>query len=153
MKVRLTSPGAKVPVRADDGSAGFDLFVPYDIEIRPGRNLIPLYIQIELDHHTEAQIRPRSGFSLKGMEGYAVDDAETPRRYDADVILGTVDESYRGTVGVIVKSYEREPFIVKAGTRIAQMVISRYRGRPFEVAAELSGTERGEQGFGHTGAR
>lgn len=153
MKVKLLSEGAKVPTRAENGAAGYDLYVPYDFEVKPGRNVIPLDIQIELESGTEAQIRPRSGFSLKGMEGYLPEDMETPKRFDADVLLGTVDESYRGTVGVIIKSYETIPFIIKAGTRVAQMVIERYCKKPFEIVSELSGTKRGKGGFGHTGTK
>lgn len=153
MKVKLLSEGARVPVRAEAGAAGYDLYVPCDFEVKPGRNVIPLDIQIELDAGTEAQIRPRSGFSLKGLEGYLPEDMETPKRFDADVLLGTLDESYRGTVGVIIKSYESTPFIVKTGTRVAQMVVERYCDDPFEVVSELSDTERGEGGFGHTGTK
>lgn len=153
MKVKLLSEGARVPVRAEAGAAGYDLYVPCDFEVKPGRNVIPLDIQIELDAGTEAQIRPRSGFSLKGLEGYLPEDMETPKRFDADILLGTLDESYRGTVGVIIKSYEPAPFIVKAGTRVAQMVVERYCDDPFEVVSELSDTERGEGGFGHTGTK
>lgn len=153
MKVKLLSQGAKVPTRAEEGAAGHDLYVPRDFKVIPGRNVIPLDIQIELDPGTEAQIRPRSGFSLKGMEGYLATDPKTPKRFDADVILGTIDESYRGIVGVIIKSYESEPFIVKAGTRIAQMIIGHYCNNTFETVSELSETKRGENGFGHTGTR
>lgn len=153
MKVKLLSPGAKVPTRAEEGSAGYDLYVPCDFIVNPGRNLIKLDISIELEPKTEAQVRPRSGFSLKGIEGYLIDDLDTPRRFDADVILGTVDESYRGIVGVIIKSYESIPFIVKQGTKIAQMVIEHYCSEPFEIVSELSETERGKGGFGHTGSK
>ena len=87
------------------------------------------------------------------MEGYFMNDLNTPKRFDADVILGTVDESYRGIVGVIIKSYESEPFIIKAGTKIAQMVIEHYCNESFEIVSELSETARGEGGFGHTGTK
>lgn len=153
MKVKLLSPGAKAPKRAEEGAAGYDLYVPCDFMINPGRNLIKLDICIELDPETEGQIRPRSGFSLKGIEGYLAEDLETPKRFDADVIIGTIDESYRGIVGVVIKSYEFIPFVVKEGTKIAQMVISHYCNTPFEVTTELSETKRGEGGFGHTGTK
>lgn len=153
MKVKLLSPGAKVPTRAEKGAAGYDLYIPCDFVISPGRNLIKLDISIELEPGTEAQIRPRSGFSLKGIEGYLTDDMDTPKRFDVDVLIGTIDESYRGIVGVIIKSYESIPLVVKKGTKIAQMVISHYCNEPFEVVTELSETERGEDGFGHTGTK
>lgn len=153
MKVKLLSQGAKVPTRAEEGAAGYDLYVPANFEVKPGRNVIPLDIKVELDPGTEAQIRPRSGFTLKGMEGYLMTDLDTPKRFDADVIIGTVDESYRGVVGAIIKSNETGPFIIKAGTKIAQMVIEHYCSDPFEIVSELSETKRGENGFGHTGTK
>lgn len=151
MKIKLLSPGAKVPKRAESGAAGFDLFTPADVIIKPGRNLIPLDIQIELNPGMEGMIRPRSGFTLKGMEGYPTGGSDTPIRYDADVLIGTIDESYRGNVGVMIKSYESSPFIIKAGTRIAQMIVSLYSSEAFEIAETLSSTERGDKGYGHTG--
>ena len=153
MKVKLLSPGAKEPTRAEEGAAGYDLYAPNDFVVNPGRSVLQLDIKIELDRGTEGQIRPRSGFSLKGMEGYSMNDLDTPKRFDAEVLLGTIDESFRGIVGVIIKSYENEPFIIKSGTRVAQMVIEHYCSDPFEVVAELSETSRGEGGFGHTGTK
>ena len=150
MKIKLLSEGARIPTRAENGAAGFDLYAPTDFILTRGRNLLPLDIAIELEPGTEGQIRPRSGFSLKGMEGYVPTDADKIARFNADVLLGTVDESYRGNVGVIIKNFD-EPFIIKKGTRIAQMVISTYCSSPFEVVDELSETSRGDQGYGHTG--
>lgn len=98
-------------------------------------------------------IRPRSGFSSKGMEGISPDDPKKPKRFDADVIIGTIDEDFRGIPGVIIKSNESTPFIIEAGTKVAQIVISRYESNPFEVVDELSQTERADQGWGHTGTK
>jgi dUTP pyrophosphatase len=151
MKIKLLSKDAKIPARAENGAAGYDLYVPNDVQINPGRNMIPLDIQIELPAHTEGFIRPRSGFSKNGMEGYALDNLNEPKRFDADTLPGTIDESYRGNVGVLLKSYETEPFIIKKGTRIAQMVVSYYINDTFEEVSELSDTDRGVNGFGFTG--
>lgn len=153
MKVKLLTPTAKAPVRVEEGAAGYDLYVPENFVINPGRNVLPLKIQIELNAKTEAMIRPRSGFTLNGMEGYYLADETftSPKRWNADVLIGTIDESYRGEVGVLIKSQETIPFVVKEGTRIAQMVISEYFSEPFEITTDLSDTERGSGGFGHTG--
>lgn len=151
MKIVLLSDGAKIPTRANGFAAGMDLYAPKDFTVNPGRNVMPLDIKIELDFCTEAQIRPRSGFSLKGMEGCVCENCENVSRFDADVLLGTIDQDYRGNVGVIIKSNESTPFVIKKGTRIAQMVISRYYRGHFELVDELTDTERGEEGFGHTG--
>lgn len=151
MKIKLLSEGAKVPKRAEKGSAGYDLYVPCDSIVWPGRNVIPLDIAIELDPGTEGQIRPRSGFSVKGIEGlYGPCDEGELKRFDADVIIGTLDESYRESVGVIIKSHETLPFMIKKGTRVAQMVISKYESGEFEITDTLSETDR-KGGFESTG--
>lgn len=151
MKVKLLSAGAKVPKRAEEGAAGYDLYAPCDFIVNPGRSVMPLDIQIELNPGTEGQVRPRSGFSLKGMEGFVSASESTAKRFNVNVLLGTIDSSYRGNVGVILQSFETQSFIIKAGTKIAQMVISRHETEPFEVADTLSETSRGEGAFGHTG--
>lgn len=145
IRIKRLSEDALLPVRATDGAAGFDLFVPRDTPVRKGRNVIPLDIAIELPHGTEAQIRPRSGFSAKGFEDV------TGCRRDADVLIGTIDEDYRGGVGVLVKS--EDYFIIGKGTRIAQMVINEYRKCEFIEAEELSSTDRQTGGFGSTGTK
>ena len=154
MKIKLLSQNAKVPVRGSEQSAGYDLYVPNDTIINPGRNIVKTDISISLEVGYEAQIRPRSGFSAKGFEGHKIadDGIETaPRRFDADVLLGTIDSDFRGNIGVIVKSYETKPFMVAAGTRIAQMVIGNHWGGNLNVVDELDNTERGDGGFNSTG--
>lgn len=152
MKIKFLSEGAQMPTKADSGAAGYDLYVPKDTRLSPGRNIIPLDFAIQLEHGYEATIRPRSGFSAKGFECMTIHDDSTVR-INADVLLGTIDETYRGNVGVIVKSNEPEEYIIPKGSRIAQMVISQcYMGK-LEQSEELSETERGEQGFGHSGVK
>lgn len=155
MKIKLLSSGAKIPTRAENGAAGYDLYVPQDTTINPGRNIVPLNISMAIPTGYEGQIRPRSGFSAKGMEGYPATGQgqydPKPQRYDADVIIGTIDSSFRGTVGVLVKSYEKEAFYVAKGTRIAQLVIEKHLSEEFEVVDSLDETERGTGGFGSTG--
>lgn len=156
MKIKLLSSGAKVPTKGSDEAAGYDLYAAMDTIIYPGRNLIPTDIAIALERGTHAHIRPRSGFSLKGFEGYRLTDGEQgyldyTERFNADVKQGTVDSDYRNGIGVIVKSYEPQPFMVKQGTRIAQMVIIKHEEVDFEVVDELNETARGTGGFGSTG--
>lgn len=153
MNIVLLSEGAKIPTRATEFSAGYDLYAPKNVTINPGRNLVPLDFKISLPPNSEAQIRPRSGFSLKGMEGRSPYQDISRTRFDADVLLGTIDEDYTGNVGVIIKSYEKEPFIIEKGTRIAQMVISHCIQAPMEVVSTLRETERGDNGFGHSGIK
>lgn len=156
MKIKLLSPNAKMPTKGSEQAAGYDLYVPKDTIINPGRNIIPIDIAIALWLGYEAQIRPRSGFSAKGFEGYIITDSgheETPKRFDCDVLIGTIDSDYRGNVGVIVNSHETKPFLVAAGARIAQMVIEKHWSGELVTVNELDNTERGEGGYNSTGTR
>ena len=145
IKIKRLSEDALIPVRATDGAACFDLYVPRETAIQKGRNIIPLDLAIELPHGTYAEIRPRSGFSAKGME-----DVHGCRR-DADVLHGIVDEDYRGNIGVIVRS--EDFFILGKGTRVAQMLICEYRQCELAEAEDLTSTERQSGGFGSTGTK
>ena len=155
MKVQLLSEEAKMPKRADVGAAGLDLYIPRETVIVPGRNVVPLDIAMAILPGYEGHIRPRSGFSVKGMEGLCIADKEgnNLRRFDADVCQGTIDSTYRGNVGVIIVSHEKIPFKLPAYTRIAQMVISTCEMGDLEEVRELDDTERGDGGFGHSGSR
>ncbi len=139
LKVMRLAPGATLPVYAHPGDAGLDLCAAVDLDVPPGEvRLVPTGIAIELPPETEAQVRPRSGLALK----HAVTVLNTP---------GTIDEGYRGEVGVILINHGRQPFHVSAGMRIAQLVIQRrWRVDVVEVPA-LSDTVRGSGGFGSTG--
>jgi dUTP pyrophosphatase len=145
IKIKRLSEDALIPVRATDGAACFDLYVPRATAIQKGRNVIPLDIAIELPAGTYAEIRPRSGFSAKGMED------ETGCRRDADVLHGCVDCDYRGNIGVIVRS--EDFFVIGKGTRIAQMLIADYRQCELTEVEGLSSTDRQEGGFGSTGVK
>ena len=145
IRIKRLSEDALLPVRATDGAACFDLYVPRDTPIQKGRNIIPLDIAIELPHGTYAEIRPRSGFSAKGFEDV------TGCRRDADVLHGICDEDYRGNIGVIVRS--EDYFIVAKGTRVAQMLIGSYIPCELVEAEELSFTDRQTGGFGSTGTK
>jgi dUTP pyrophosphatase len=140
LKVRRLTPNAILPAYAHPGDAGLDLCASADLDIPPGEvRLVPTGIAIELPPDTEAQVRPRSGLALK----HAVSVLNTP---------GTIDEGYRGEVGVILINHGRLPFRVTAGMRIAQLVIQ--RRWPVEVVetTDLSDTRRGSGGFGSTGS-
>ena len=132
-----------IPEYKDVGAVGFDLraYLPQykdkPFRFSAGqRILIPTGIQMEIPEGYEVQIRPRSGLSLK--EGITA-------------ILGTVDFSYRGGVGVILINHSDKVFYIKHGDRLAQGVLSPITKAVFTVTDELSETERGEGGFGSTG--
>ena len=105
------------------------------------RKLIPTGLFIELPDDCEAQVRPRSGLALK----HGITVLNSP---------GTIDADYRGEICVILINLSQEPFEIQPGERIAQMVIAQFRQVELvEVGSldELSGTERGAGGFGHSG--
>ena len=140
LKVKRLNPAAILPSYARAGDAGLDLFAVKAISIAPGGSaLVPTGIAIELPAGTEGQVRPRSGLALK----HAITVLNTP---------GTVDEGYRGEVGVILINHGQTIFAVEAGMKIAQLVVSpRIQVEVAEVAA-LQDSERGAGGFGSTGA-
>ena len=124
-------------------SAGMDLmaFVPSSVELNPmQRMLIPTGLFIELEPGYEAQIRPRSGLALKN--GITV--LNSP---------GTIDADYRGEIKVLLINLSQEKFVINSGDRIAQMVISKHETPKIVQVEEISQTQRGEGGFGHTGRR
>ncbi|UWQ78962.1 dUTP diphosphatase [Leisingera sp. S132] len=107
--------------------------------LQPGeRKLVPTGLRIEIPAGYEVQIRPRSGLALK----HGITLPNTP---------GTIDSDYRGPLGVILMNAGQKPFEVHHGERIAQMVVAPVLQARFEVADALSGTERGDGGFGSTG--
>lgn len=130
-----------LPNYATAHSAGMDLRANLDasITLAPGeRALVKTGLFLELPEGTEAQVRPRSGLAFK--HGVTVLNAP-----------GTIDADYRGEVGVILINHGQEPFEVTDGERIAQLVIARYERITFTEVADLSVSERGAGGFGHTG--
>ena len=132
---------AIIPLKAHEGDAGMDLFSIEDITLQSmERKLIHTGIKIQLPKNTEAQIRPRSGLALK----YGITVLNTP---------GTIDEGYRGEIGVILINLSKEEFKVEKGMKIAQMVIKPILNVEVEEVNELTETSRGEGGFGSTGLK
>jgi dUTP pyrophosphatase len=130
-----------LPAYMSNHAAGMDLYaaITSELIIGPGEwKLVPTGLAIALPEGYEAQVRPRSGLALK--QGISV--LNTP---------GTVDADYRGEVGVILMNHSKNNLVVKRGDRIAQMIINKIERISFEEVAELSDTERGTGGFGHTG--
>lgn len=166
LQVRIIlEEGGILPQKATDGSAGYDLFAPEHAVINPGRNLVKLNFRLALPKGVGVTPESRSGFTLKGFEGYrqystvenSNDDAKLvpmgePSRMDADVQWGLIDSDYRGVCGVLVISHEKEPFLLAKGTKFAQMCFQRYEDVDFIPATELDDTAR-KGGFGHTGTK
>lgn len=144
-----------MPKRAHEGDAAFDVFVPRDTELRPGRQVIDLGFALELPHGYAATIQPRSGFSVKGMEVMDRRGSGALVRIDADIIRGLVDEGYRNHVGVIVKVFEKDAscYVLQKGTRIAQMQIVAVPEMVLEEADVLDMSHDRGGGFGHSGTK
>ncbi|PEP86130.1 dUTP diphosphatase [Bacillus pseudomycoides] len=167
VKIKRLNESVELPRYAKSGDAGFDLVAAEDVIIQPDETkVIPTGLSFEIPPGYELQVRPRSGVS---------------RKTKLRVILGTVDSGYRGDVGVIVENnmpfsssmvgkyalninnelQETEPYsryvegvyIVRKGDRIAQGVIAPVETAHFVEVDELSGSERGTDGFGSTGTK
>jgi dUTP pyrophosphatase len=161
MEVKIKLNGGIMPMRQHEDDAAFDLFVPLNIDLQPGRQVVDLKFSLELPRGYAATIQPRSGFSAKGMEVYCsmteLDGRRTEgtERLNADVVRGLIDAGYRGSVGVIVNVSCH--FIgrrtLMQGTRIAQMQIVPVPVVTLKEVDELSETDRGEGGFGSSGAK
>ncbi|HQD40989.1 MAG TPA: dUTP diphosphatase [Bacillota bacterium] len=141
VKINKTAEDLPLPRYMSGGSSGMDLYaaVDEDTVIDPGGfRLIPTGIHLQLPAGYEGQVRPRSGLAAK----YGVTVLNTP---------GTIDSDYRGEIKIILINLGREPFVIKRGDRIAQLVISRYERVELVPAECLEDSERGTGGFGHTG--
>jgi dUTP pyrophosphatase len=135
--------GLELPAHETDDAAGLDLraAVPQDEPLvleAGGYAAVPTGLQIALPRGTEGQVRPRSGLAAK----HGVTVLNSP---------GTVDSDYRGEVRVLLINHGREPFEIRRGERIAQLVIARHERVSLEPGAELAETTRGAGGFGSTG--
>lgn len=132
-----------IPKYETIASAGMDLRADNseDIILKPlQRALVPTGLFIELPVGFEAQIRPRSGLAFK----FGIGVLNSP---------GTIDADYRGEIKVILVNLSSDDFVVKKGERICQMVISKHEQASLITVSELSETERGAGGFGHTGKK
>jgi dUTP pyrophosphatase len=133
--------GIELPRRQTAGSAGFDVRAanPDPLTIAPGgRAAVPTGLALSIPAGYEVQVRPRSGLALK----HGIILPNSP---------GTIDSDYRGELKVILMNLGEEPFTVRAGDRIAQLVVGRVIEAAWEEAPELDDTKRSDGGFGHTG--
>ena len=141
LKIQRLPHNRILPEYKTDGASGMDLSAAIDepIVLKPlERKLIPTGLKIELEHGYEAQVRPRSGLSIK--HGITLINC-----------VGTVDEDYRGELCIPVVNISNEEYTILPDERIAQMGIARYEQAKIEVVTELTETDRGEGGFGSTG--
>ena len=137
IKIKKLHPDAMIPTRAHETDAGLDLYALEDTYFHDETKLIKTGIAVDIPPGYEAQVRPRSGMTLK-----------TPMK----VQLGTIDSGYTGDVGVIVDC--RGLHGIGAGDKIAQLVIQKVELPTVLIVDEFDGvSERGANGFGSTGER
>ena len=141
LKIKKLENNTNIPAYQTEGSSGMDLYagISEPITIKPlERKLIPTGIKIELPIGYEAQVRARSGLSIK--HGLTLING-----------IGTVDSDYRGELCVPMVNISNEEYTINPNDRIAQMVICKYEKVDIHVTDELSDTERSVGGFGSTG--
>lgn len=139
LHIKRLNESAKLPEYANPGDAGLDLFANHAATLMPGEpTLIRTGIAIQLPKDTEAQIRPRSGLALK----HAITVLNAP---------GTIDQGFRGEVGVILINHGKYPHIIDRGAKIAQMVIAPVLRVEVIELETLTDSARGANGFGSTG--
>ena len=141
MKIKIKTLSGILPQYETEGSAGMDIraYIDEPAVIEPGcRALISTGLFMEIPPGYEVQIRARSGLAVK--HGIGLTNG-----------VGTIDSDYRSEIKVSLINWGDEPFTVNNGDRIAQMVVARYESAYLEQVEQLSETDRGEGGFGHTG--
>jgi dUTP pyrophosphatase len=131
--------GLPLPRYASEDAVGLDVAAAEELALQPGqRQAVATGFAIEIPRGYEVQVRPRSGLAMK----HGITCLNTP---------GTIDSDYRGEVKVILINLGQEPFEIRRGERIAQLVPAPVLRADFVEASELSDTERGSGGFGSTG--
>ncbi|HYD36899.1 MAG TPA: dUTP diphosphatase [Allosphingosinicella sp.] len=131
--------GLPLPAYATDHAAGLDVVAAEDVTLAPGaRHAVATGFAIAIPHGYEVQVRPRSGLALR----HGITCLNTP---------GTIDSDYRGEVKIILANLGAEPFEVRRGERIAQLVPAPVQRAAFRETDDLDSTGRGSGGFGSTG--
>jgi dUTP pyrophosphatase len=140
-RLRESDADIPLPAYATTHAAGMDLCaaVTGELLLQPGQTaLVPTGFAIAIPEGYEGQVRPRSGLAIR----HSIGILNAP---------GTIDADYRGEVKVILTNFGTEPFAVRRGERIAQLVVAPFVRVQWSEQASLDATRRGEGGFGHTG--
>ncbi len=141
IEFKKLQPDAQIPQYMTDLAAGMDIQARPEqpVELLPGqRRLVPTGLAVAIPPGFEVQVRPRSGLAIK----HGISLLNSP---------GTIDADYRGEIGIILINHGEEIFVVNPGDRIAQLVVAPVCQAQLIKVADLSETDRGAGGFGHTG--
>ena len=137
--IEVCKEGVQLPTYATEGDAGMDIRAAEDVTIYPNETkIIPTGLKMAIPEGYEIQVRSRSGIALK--QGLMVTNG-----------IGTIDESYKGDIGVILTNTSKEAAIINQGDRIAQLVLMKVEKIDWNLVSDLNESVRGEQGFGHSG--
>ncbi len=170
IKIKMLNGHAVVPEFAHDTDSGADLYTCAPLELQPGeKGIAKTGIAIALPKGYGATVRNKSGNTVKGVlcevrnniAKLSIEDNDvtdvmfdwTLERVDITVYLGTIDNAYRGEVGIMVKNESNHVIRIPKGTKLAQLVLEKIHHEKFKVVDELDETDRGEGGFGSTGFR
>ena len=141
LKIKKLSESAVIPEYKTDGASGMDLSSTERVTLMPfERKLVPTGLAIQLEQGFEAQLRPRSGTSIK--HGLTLINC-----------VCTIDSDYTGEIFIPMINLSSTPYTIEIGERVAQMVISSYTSVGIKIVDELDETERGSGGFGSTGTK
>jgi dUTP pyrophosphatase len=141
VRITLEPHAFAAPAYQTEHAAGLDVYaaVEESLTIPPGRVVaVPTGVRLEIPEGWEAQVRPRSGLALR----HSIGIPNGP---------GTIDADYRGEVQVLLINFGSEPYVVRRGDRVAQLVFARVARVALETAAKLHSSARGDGGFGHSG--
>jgi dUTP pyrophosphatase len=138
MNIKILNEKAKIPLRANNFAAGYDIFSLHDYYVYPNeRTVVKTGVAMEIPDGYYGQISPRSGLAVKN---------------GIHVMAGVIDSDYRGEIGVILYNSDKEKTLsIRAGDRIAQIIFEKYYTFDFNVSDKLSDTDRSSSGFGSTG--
>jgi len=141
VRITLDPHAFSPPAYQTEHAAGLDVYaaVTEPLTVPPGRVVaVPTGVHLEIPPGYEAQVRPRSGLARK--HGIGIPNGP-----------GTIDSDYRGELQVLLINFGSEPYVVRRGDRVAQLVFARVARVSLTVAEELQDTARGDGGFGHSG--
>ena len=158
IKVKKLHEEAVVPVFAHPTDSGADLYTCEDLQLSPnGKGIAKTGIAVQLPEGFGATIRNKSGNSINGvnckvfMQSLTGSFDEIVMKIDIQVLLGTIDNGYRGELGIMVKNNSSFHVTIPKGTKLAQLVLEKIYQEQFEVVENLDESDRGEDGFGSTG--
>lgn len=136
LAVKILKKNGRLPEKAHDSDAGFDLFAVEDVVIKPGElKQVPIGIAVQLPQGYWAELRDKSSRASQGLH----------------VLAGVIDQDYRGEVIAVISNSGHKAVDIKAGEKVCQMILHQvYPAMVFEVD-ELNTTKRGQGGFGSTG--